>query len=300
MDQTNTLIGPGQLLKNAWNTLSKHWQIFAMIALVPTAIKVVAVLFAITVIGLPIAILLVIASVVFTLAMYIGVIDAVNRYSTDAGAALTAKGQYKLGFSMFWSFLLVAIIACLVSWGSFVLLIIPGIIVAVYTSMYAFARVLDDKRGFAAFAESYSLVKGHWWAVFGRGVLAAVIVILFSAIVSAILALIPILGPIVSSFIVTAAAVPFIVSYTRDIYADLKRVRQPDVKTSAFKGWLIAFIVIGILAVIILPFTVFSALWAARGWIPAQDRQGSYAPYDSAPFDNGGMTGTVPIPVATQ
>lgn len=57
------------------------------------------------------------------------------------------------------------------------LFIIPGVALVVYLLFYGYAVVLDGKKGFQAFNASWYYVKGYWWAVFGRLMFAALMLI---------------------------------------------------------------------------------------------------------------------------
>jgi len=51
--------------------------------------------------------------------------------------------------------------------GGFILLIVPGIIIAVLLSFSGTAFMLEDKRGPSALSRSKQLVRGNWWYVLG-------------------------------------------------------------------------------------------------------------------------------------
>jgi hypothetical protein len=208
-------------------------------------------------------------------------VNAIHRLSTDNSVSLSLRGQYKFGFSMFWSFVLVLIINGFVGLGSFVLLVIPGIIVAVYTCMYAFTRVLDDKRGFSSLAESYTLVRGRWWPVLGRLLFIGLIMLIGYLILMGIAVLIgtifnvpawtqvrdgvqqtmPFGGfitHIVINIIGSVVITPIAVGYLYGLYASLKETRKTDVSVSTFRKWLKAFTVIGVIMLIAIPIIAVS------------------------------------------
>jgi hypothetical protein len=59
--------------------------------------------------------------------------------------------------------------------------------------------------------------------------------------------------------ILTGAMGPIAITYTYKLYVSLKSTRMSGVHTGTFKKWLIAFLVIGIIAVILIPLT---GIWA--------------------------------------
>ncbi|HRH23553.1 MAG TPA: hypothetical protein PK295_02905 [Candidatus Magasanikbacteria bacterium] len=130
------------------------------------------------------------------------------------------------------------ILVGLIVLGGFILLIIPGIIFSVWFVFTLQARVLDQKKGTNALSASKSLVAGNWWGVFGRIVLATIIVTvcmrIFESILNGLfpgdLDLLTFQKLTVLSFIVTvltAAAqaifTPFASAIPTIMYLDLKK-----------------------------------------------------------------------------
>jgi len=276
--------GPGILFSFGWKMFTSHWKTLAPILIIPAVISFVGRLLGLIggPVGAILAILLGIAGVVFSIAMIPAMIDAVDKVSKGMPAML--KGQYRFGFSMFWSTLLVVIINGLVGFGSFALFVIPGIVMVVYGCLYTFTFVLDGKRGFGALTESYSLVHGRWWPVFGRGLLLVIVLGVCWAIISFIVALIFMHGsvgimlvPFILQILASIILVPIALGYVYKMYQSLKATRDMSVQTRTFKGWLIAFLVLGILAVIamitIIPAIMFAALSNARLNDPAFQSQ---------------------------
>ena len=154
------------------------------------------------------------------------------------------------------------IISVFIAYGSLALLIVPGIIFGVYTAFSLFALVVDGKKGFEALLESYSLVKGRWWAVFGRIAFLALVaagmficygiaVFIISFVTSSIMpaqmsAFIPMVLMITMEIIILS----FSIVYLYQLYSSLKLTRQIDVQISSAKPWLVAFMIIGIVVAI--------------------------------------------------
>jgi len=63
---------------------------------------------------------------------------------------------------------LVSILTGLAVFGGFLLLIVPGIIFAMWFAFSLYALLLDDKHGTEALKYSKQLVNGRWWAVLWR------------------------------------------------------------------------------------------------------------------------------------
>ena len=69
----------------------------------------------------------------------------------------------------------------------FLLLLLPGIWLAVAWSLSYPALLAEDVRGFKALGRSFRLVSGRWWATFGALVVMFLIVVVISAIVGVLL-----------------------------------------------------------------------------------------------------------------
>jgi len=108
----------------------------------------------------------------------------------------------------------VAILTGLVVCGGFILLIIPGIIFAIWFAFSKYAFVVDDTHGKAALKHSKELVRGYWWPVLGRICLIVVVAILVSMLTR------------IGFFINTLVVAPFSILYLYIIYEDLKRVKN--------------------------------------------------------------------------
>ena len=206
---------------------------------------------------------LVILSIVFLIGGWIvyilaypTVVTGVHNLSSGAPVSGTLGARYKASSKYFWWYVFLAVISCFVFFGSFTLFIVPGIIMSIYVAMTMFTMVLEDKKGLAMFTESYSLIKDRWGQVFVRLLVLGLLCVIFSVIVGFIVGLLlgifniwspSIAQPIVS--LITGSLIgPFSVIYTYKLYLDLKNTRTALVQTKNFKGWLVAFLIIGIIS----------------------------------------------------
>lgn len=270
-----TIETTGSLLKSSWAFFKAHWQILASIIIIPNVLHYVAVLFlrvgnVFTVfLGAFIAIM----SLILSVAMAGAIIRTVQSLSTDPTQKLSVYTQYKIGFGYFWPVVLLAIVSSFATTGGLLLLVVPGILMMVYGSMYAYALVIDEKRGFSAILESYSLVYGRFVAVFGRLftiAIGATIIQIISSVLYICIALlfgvnimtiaenhqqIPVLITLIGFILnlgVQAVVGPIAVVYAYRLYLSLKATRQPNVATKAFKTWFIIFAIVGPLFFIVL------------------------------------------------
>ncbi len=134
---------------------------------------------------------------IIAVAAFVAVVAFV-LYILNIGAALFAvseysekKVNYKEGLAWakknFWNLLWVYILSGLAVMGGMVLLIIPGIMVAVYLYFVQYTFVAENKRGFEALLRSHELVKGIWWKIFWKMFGLAALIVVCIVFVSIIL-----------------------------------------------------------------------------------------------------------------
>lgn len=132
-----------------------------------------------------------IASVIIALVQFAFVqpflIAAVARAATNmyTGERVTVGATYRYALTRVPGILLISILTLLATLVGFLLLVIPGIIVAVRMSFASIVLVVEGKRGTGAMGRSWQLSKGHFWRILGAVVVAGII----GAVVTAILAI---------------------------------------------------------------------------------------------------------------
>ncbi|MEK7642170.1 MAG: hypothetical protein AAB365_04265 [Patescibacteria group bacterium] len=257
--------GPLAILKASWNLFVKHWKSIVPIVILPSVVGYIGTLFTLfksnVFFGVIGAILSIVGGVL-SVAAVAALTGAIHRLSIDPNAQISLKEQYRFGFTLFWSIVLVGLITMLVMIGSIALLVIPGIIVGVYIGLYTYALVVDGKKGFGALLESYDLVRGRWMPVFGRAAFLGLISMLAWIIIGAVMY--PFVGNDMFSQAIggliniaaTAVLTPIAIGYSYRLYTNLKSLRQPEISLKKFKKWLVALLCIGVLAIIILFLTI--------------------------------------------
>jgi hypothetical protein len=94
--------------------------------------------------------------------------------------------SYRWGFRHLGSVLLISLLAGLIIFGGLLLLIIPGIIFAIFLTVVIPALLFESKRGTEAISRSWNLVRGHFWHVLGVVIVTGIITGLVSGIFTAI------------------------------------------------------------------------------------------------------------------
>jgi hypothetical protein len=114
------------------------------------------------------------------------------------------------GWKIFGRVLWVMILAGLIIFGGYLLLIIPGIILAIYFSFVVFVAVVEKKGGVDALWRSKEIVSGHFWRVLGITLLVGLLTGLANQVA----------GPLAYLFLT-----PFWTAILYYLYKDLKEIR---------------------------------------------------------------------------
>jgi hypothetical protein len=181
------LIRPWQLIRDTWTVFVKTWEttvrvsiwfivvgiISALGSMVPDSIPGYLLIFVLDVIGVLVAIWT-------TIRLYQTV------FALEGGEAVTERTT-ATAVALIWPVLIVEALAGLSVFGGVILLILPGIWIAVRLA-FSQVSVIDPKsakRGVDALKESWGLTKGKFWPLLGRLVLGG---ILFAVAVGVIMA----------------------------------------------------------------------------------------------------------------
>ncbi len=138
-------------------------------------------------------------------------------------SGLTAMDAYKQSTSYFLRYLGMSIVMMVLLMVGFLLLVIPGIILAVWLSFSAFVLVLENGGMISSLKQSREYVRGHWWGVLGRLLAMGLLLVVISIVFSMVASVVP--SYTVSNALVTALSMllaPFTVAYMYLMYQDLK------------------------------------------------------------------------------
>lgn len=172
------------------------------------------------------------------------------------------------GAKNIWAILIIALYVQLATTTAYLLLIIPGIILALYTAYSLFAFIDEDQRGFDALLRSIDIVRGNFWGLFWRTICFSLLSLLamvvpFAIIIAIVFALAPKIAAVLSSVFVVAGY-PFLIVWIAFGFALLfksAQARKPYAqfnleKYARLRKVLIAAAILGVPA--ILALNVFS------------------------------------------
>src|SRR4029077_19986359 len=143
----NKLDPVGKLFSDAWALFKERFGVAFAVIIGPIVLILAAQLLFVASPSSPsvLGFVLVIVAYVWLIMAEIAIIFAVAQ-------GLSFGDSYQKARPLFWPFIWLAILWALVIWGGFVILIVPGIILALSTVFAMYVFVLEGKRGLAAIA----------------------------------------------------------------------------------------------------------------------------------------------------
>ena len=283
MDNQNNvaLLGVSALLSQTWSIYKKRFWVFSGVMIIPIVVLIIStalmaggVLVWLTAFSSKFAIsgiLLVPLMVLLFLIIFISQIwgqTALLYAVKDSQEKIGIKESYEKGGHKLSSYVWVAILAGVITFGGFVLLIVPGLIFSVWFSMALFVLIAEDLTGMDALLKSKEYVRGKWGGVFWRTFFIGILYVIIYYVPTLILDFfkVPFAGQVVN-LISGLFLSPFIMTYLFLLYNNLKSLKG-DVVLAPTKSTKIKFALVGILGILFIPvilyFIVFLGLTAKQ------------------------------------
>lgn len=173
--------------------------------------------------------------------------------------------SYRRGWHKILSYWWISLLAGFITLGGFLLLIVPGIIFAVWFSLAVFILIAEDLKGMNALLKSKEYVKGKWGSVFWRFLFIGGISLILSLIPIIIFALLKIpFGEEISRFVVGLFLTPLVMTYSFLVYSNLKALKG-EFAFAPTGGKKASFILVGILGLLLIPGLLFSTVFLSLG-----------------------------------
>lgn len=266
----------GSVWKKAWTTFTERFRGIIALTLIPWIIIMIAIIIVVVLSvgstsffsnlfpGSPVSLILpvifgvacVFFAFIVILRSQIGLIFLISGQQTTPWTAFkAAKGKVL-------SYLWVTILGALVTYGGFVLLIIPGIYIAVAVVFAYIVCVMEGDKGLGALVKSREYVRGRWWKVFGY--MASVVVI--GLFVNILLSLFGDKGVIGITFSILSVLFQimygaFFVVFLFTLYGELKSSR-PEIGTMVVQKKKTGYVILAILGVL-APLAIISVMAAS-------------------------------------
>jgi len=235
--QANVIV----LLGDAWSIYKQRLGAFLGVMIIPTLITVIlgavltgngflslSLLFSgqvVTGSGLLIFLAILFVIIIFIIQIWsqIALLYAIKDREENIGA----REAYRRGWRKILSFLWVGLLAGLAVLGGFLLLIVPGIIFAVWFSLTSFVLIAEDIKGVKALRKSKEYVKGRWGGVFWRFLFIGALSIILSQILALVFAFLPSSFKVgIIQLITGLFLTPLVMTYSFLVYSSLKALKN--------------------------------------------------------------------------
>lgn len=186
------LITVSELLETSWRLYTQNWRMLktyiVLLFVPPLALLLIGlggayldmVWPASTAVSNVIILALFVASIVFSIWATIALTLTLSRLAKNESPE-SWPAVFNVAAPRIWPLIFATVLAGLIIFGGTLLLIVPGVIFAVWYAFVAYAVILRDKQGLAALAESKQLVAGRWVAILWRLVAPNVVFIMISS-----------------------------------------------------------------------------------------------------------------------
>ncbi len=246
-----TLTNPIELTKLAWVDYKKHLRTIVTILLVPNLLSHFAGQMSghYQVNPSNVGLLIVIAMIVFSIWSQITIFMAVV-YPNDK---CTFVEWYSKSWKYIWSYCWLLVISGAIIFSGMILFVIPGIIFSIWFSMGIYVLIDLKLKGMDALQASTELVRGHWFAVWWRIVVAGLISVAASIMVSILVSILQLpYESAISGVIIATFVTPFVYIYTFKLYNELKDLKgnYTFVRRNTY-SW--SFLAIAIAGIFVIP-----------------------------------------------
>ena len=217
-----TMPGVFDLIKDAKDIYAKRVGILSIIIGIPIAIYTIS-----AVIAIISPTLLFISLIGIFVSVIIGVYANIALIKTIADPSITDwTKSYASAKGLFWSFIWASLQVTLVIVALLFCLIIPGIYASINYIFFEYTFVLEKKCGWDAAQASHKIVKGKWWAIFGRYFLFILLTILVWGVIDIMLVgSLDALPYVIASGILQIVIAPFIMAFEYSLYKAAKATK---------------------------------------------------------------------------
>ncbi|MFA6534360.1 MAG: hypothetical protein WCT37_04270 [Patescibacteria group bacterium] len=172
------------LFAASWRFFKEHLKNLLQIVIVmmiPNAlIVVIAILINLTANGDNLGLFVILGILVFILYIIGAILQITGalgliHYIHRRDKTLKLNQIFNFGWNLFWDFVGEYFVVMVIILLTALLFAIPGIIFAVWYSLFVFILVCEGQKGHDSARQSRRLVSGNWWGVFGRYLLLGLI-----------------------------------------------------------------------------------------------------------------------------
>ncbi|MCD6550028.1 hypothetical protein J7K24_00595 [bacterium] len=178
----------------------------------------------------------------------------------DSSEGIGIIESYRRAAQKLFSFIWMSIISGFIILGGFFLLVIPGILFAIWFSLAVFVLVMEDLKGMDALLKSKEYIKGRFRSVFLRFLYIGCVSFLFLLPVFFFESLdLPLLEDVVE-FIIALIVGPLSMIYYFLVYKNLRALKKELPFSSPTLGQKLPYLVIGVVGILIMVGIFFTIL----------------------------------------
>ncbi|MCB9811871.1 hypothetical protein H6783_03065 [Candidatus Nomurabacteria bacterium] len=167
-------------------------------------------------------------AVVSVILIVLNVYAAIALVKAVNDPTMTIMASFKQSYGFFWKYVLLSLLLGFMTLLGLLLLVVPGIMIMIYTSLAYIVLVLEDKGPIASCKQSYHYIKGQWWAVAWRLLVfvgfSFVYAFAFSLAVSLLSTVIMPLIAVSLIYLMNLILVPVSVIYLYRLYQEVKQM----------------------------------------------------------------------------
>ncbi len=180
----------------------------------------------------------------------------------DCEEGIGVKESYRRGWCMIVSYFWLSFLGGFIILGGLLLLVVPGIIFAVWFSLAIFVLIDEDLKGMNALLKSREYVKGKWGSVFWRNFFIVALALIVSLVPVLVFYFLKVPSSVqkISSNIISLFLIPLVMTYAFLVYSNLKAMKDPIAFVPTRKQKTI-FTIIGILPILVIPIILLSVVF---------------------------------------
>jgi hypothetical protein len=180
ISSNNRFISISDLFSESIAVYKSNWKLFTSIQAAPFVVSLLSIITAFLTKSAGFVLFYVIASILVSSFSWLALLWVITREKE-----ITWVESYKRGLTLAVPVSIAGILAAAITLGGFILLIIPGIYLAITYSFVIYIVANEGLKGMEALRASRFYVKGYWWGILGRaivfGIAIGIIQMLFSA-----------------------------------------------------------------------------------------------------------------------
>lgn len=225
MTETLKLTSVKELMSETWKIYQERFLVLIGISLIPN------------IIGLPIQILTTVYEIPSHLSLILFIVGAILvalAIWSQGAVVLAVSGNKQVSVFEYYKqcqhkitpLFTTFVISALLIFIGLILVIIPGIIFAMWSCLAIYIVMFEDKKNFQALKESKVLIKGFTFKVFLRWALIIILYIILTVILSMIIVDLGETAVTILTTILGILAMPFMTVYGYLMYKNLKTIKS--------------------------------------------------------------------------